>query len=663
MSDWWSADPVADSKPQSSPYAGAISKVESGGRYDAMGPATRTGDRAHGRYQVMGANIGPWTREVFGQEMSPQQFLASPEAQDAVFNAKFGSYVQKYGPEGAAKAWFAGERGMNNPNARDVLGTSVTDYARKFNGALAQQPQAMTFAPEPPPQQETGNWWDADPAADQQPTFDDRFRPSQAGNEGLQAGLQRKAAQMTTGPQLAPMAQHAIEARNTLSGAQQGTTPHADQYGGKIVSTETFESDSGDLLYRDPATGQVKPTDAKTQVALRDPKDGVIKVYDRSADTNESGVVGASRVLAPGLGAGAVTARPAIAVASKEIVPKASEIMATAKPYYKAFKEEAGQEYLTAAMRNDIASRLRDSLSRVNLTEEMAGAPARSAIKMLEGEAPMSLDELQRVKRMAGRGFGNTEKDVRDGAAAISGEISRVISEVSKNAARNLKTADEIHSTAMSVQDLQRKEAVAGLRAGRAGYGGNSVNSMRQVLSPIVQRAVEGKMTGFKPDEIAAMREIVEGTPATNALRLVGQASPTKGIMNTGAGAAGGAFALGPFGAVAIPAIGAASNKLATFLTGKQIDQLKTLVAKRSPAYAEAVKKATERFERAQMELINDPSPNRFAAYLSASRAMTAGLQRDGIQVSVGDLIRGLQGPVKSAADDEQPKPEGVGHQ
>lgn len=117
-------------------YRDAISSIESGGRYDLLGPVTRSGDRAHGRYQVMGSNIGPWTKEVFGQPMAPKDFLGNPQAQDALFNAKFGQYAQKYGPEGAARAWFAGEGGMNNPNAKDILGTSVGDYARKFNTAM-----------------------------------------------------------------------------------------------------------------------------------------------------------------------------------------------------------------------------------------------------------------------------------------------------------------------------------------------------------------------------------------------------------------------------------------------------------------------------------------------------------------------------------------------
>lgn len=130
--------------PSGSP-AQAIASIESGGKYDALGPETR-GDRAYGKYQVMGANIPAWTKAHLGQEMTPQQFLASPEAQDAVFNGQFGQYASKYGPEGAAKAWFAGERGMNNPNARDVFGTSVNDYAAKFRNAGGASPVATALA-------------------------------------------------------------------------------------------------------------------------------------------------------------------------------------------------------------------------------------------------------------------------------------------------------------------------------------------------------------------------------------------------------------------------------------------------------------------------------------------------------------------------------------
>lgn len=123
----------------------AIASIESGGKYDALGPVTKTGDRAYGKYQVMGENIPQWTRAYAGGEMTPQQFLADPKAQDAVFKGEFGRLSAKHGPEGAARAWFAGEGGMNDPNRKDQLGTSVAQYGQKFAQALGPQ----TDAPQP----------------------------------------------------------------------------------------------------------------------------------------------------------------------------------------------------------------------------------------------------------------------------------------------------------------------------------------------------------------------------------------------------------------------------------------------------------------------------------------------------------------------------------
>jgi hypothetical protein len=138
---------------------GAIGTTESGNNYRAVGPvAGADGDRAWGKYQVMGKNVGPWTQEILGRAYSPQEFLDDDKAQDAVFNSKFGNYAAKYGPEGAARAWFAGEGGMNNPNAKDVLGTSVAGYGRKFADLYGMQ------NPEAPPESYRGPGTNPPPA-------------------------------------------------------------------------------------------------------------------------------------------------------------------------------------------------------------------------------------------------------------------------------------------------------------------------------------------------------------------------------------------------------------------------------------------------------------------------------------------------------------------
>lgn len=106
----------------------AIGHVESGNKYSIMGPRTRTGDRAYGQYQIMGANIPSWTREVLGYSMTPDEFLQNPQAQDAVARAKLGGYLNRYGNiNDAASMWFSG-RPFKNNIARDVLGTSVPQY-------------------------------------------------------------------------------------------------------------------------------------------------------------------------------------------------------------------------------------------------------------------------------------------------------------------------------------------------------------------------------------------------------------------------------------------------------------------------------------------------------------------------------------------------------
>lgn len=120
-------------------YRDAIASIESkgSGDYSAIGPKHPTMGRALGRYQVMEANVGQWSKEALGREVSVDEFINSPEIQDAVFDHKFGQYVSKYGPEGAAQAWFAGEGGVGKTDRKDVLGTDVGSYGKKFVAALS----------------------------------------------------------------------------------------------------------------------------------------------------------------------------------------------------------------------------------------------------------------------------------------------------------------------------------------------------------------------------------------------------------------------------------------------------------------------------------------------------------------------------------------------
>lgn len=90
-------------------FLAAIRQQESGGNYNVV-----NGIGATGAYQVMPANIGPWTQQALGRRMTQAEFRASPAAQDAVARTILGGYFQKYGPEGAAAMWYSGQP---NPNS------------------------------------------------------------------------------------------------------------------------------------------------------------------------------------------------------------------------------------------------------------------------------------------------------------------------------------------------------------------------------------------------------------------------------------------------------------------------------------------------------------------------------------------------------------------
>jgi hypothetical protein len=121
-------------------YAQAIRNLESrgSGGYSALGPLTKKGDRAYGAYQVMGDNIPSWTKDVIGQALTPDQFLANRDVQDAVFRAQFGKNVEKYGnPYDAASVWFTGRpMGSASGASADILGTTGNKYVNNFRKEL-----------------------------------------------------------------------------------------------------------------------------------------------------------------------------------------------------------------------------------------------------------------------------------------------------------------------------------------------------------------------------------------------------------------------------------------------------------------------------------------------------------------------------------------------
>lgn len=120
--------------------ANNIAGIESAGSggYNALGVVIpKSGDRAYGKYQIMGNNIPAWTKEATGVEATPEAFLANPDLQERTARFKMGQYYDQYGnDEDVASMWHAGVpyKQAVAEGRRDPLGTTTADYGKRVAG-------------------------------------------------------------------------------------------------------------------------------------------------------------------------------------------------------------------------------------------------------------------------------------------------------------------------------------------------------------------------------------------------------------------------------------------------------------------------------------------------------------------------------------------------
>jgi hypothetical protein len=113
-------------------FMASISKQESGGSYSARNKDSG----AMGKYQIMPGNLNGsgkgWDYEALGHDVSSQQFMNSPQIQEQIAAYKMQQYYNKYGPRGAAIAWYAGPGAVNNTNLNAPQGSypSISSYVQ-----------------------------------------------------------------------------------------------------------------------------------------------------------------------------------------------------------------------------------------------------------------------------------------------------------------------------------------------------------------------------------------------------------------------------------------------------------------------------------------------------------------------------------------------------
>jgi hypothetical protein len=114
--------------------------------YGALGPETDDGDRAYGRYQVMGANIPEWTQKYLGPLDVPDEFLKDKRRRTQVFDAHTSNAYKKYGNlDDVTSTWFSGRPMAQAGNSSDGYNT-VPQYVSKVNKAMGGPVDAINAA-------------------------------------------------------------------------------------------------------------------------------------------------------------------------------------------------------------------------------------------------------------------------------------------------------------------------------------------------------------------------------------------------------------------------------------------------------------------------------------------------------------------------------------
>jgi len=270
------------------------------------------------------------------------------------------------------------------------------------------------------------------------------------------------------------------------------------------------------------------------------------------AERSHNALFGAGTGAAVGTAGGAV-ARIGAGRAAKEATPSLDNLRRVGDQAYKR-ADEAGVAFTpnaVARLKTGIEGKL------VELGYDPALHPgANAVVKRIEGLVGqnVTLKGLDSLRRVASNGFQPGNKANNKAVNEIIDSIDDLIANPSAQdvlmgdaqaGAKALQQARTVWSRLSKAERLSGAIERAELRAASTGSGGNADNAIRQNARRLLESG-----RGWSKEEKAALQAIVKGTPAQNALRLLGKLSPSgNGLM----------AALGIGGTMVNPLVGLAS--------------------------------------------------------------------------------------------------------
>ena len=175
-------------------------------------------------------------------------------------------------------------------------------------------------------------------------------------------------------------------------------------------------------------------------------------------------------------------------------------------------------------------------------------------------QRPPTISEVDESRQwIADNVAGSTEKGERRLGMLMKDKIDSHLSQLRPEDVTGTNRPEEVVSSLMEAREKASRiyksqvfEAedtgafAKGLRrAATTGTGGNEINAIRQNVRRVLENPKLRR--GYNEAELQAMRDIADGTPTQNVLRLIGRLAPTSGALPLGgfAGAAGASGATG----------------------------------------------------------------------------------------------------------------------
>jgi hypothetical protein len=313
------------------------------------------------------------------------------------------------------------------------------------------------------------------------------------------------------------------------------------------------------------------------------------------------------------------------AITQEKVAPPSTDALyeAAGAGYDKA--RNLGVDYHPVAV-NNMATGLRSGLEQDGVLPILA-PKTFSILSQLEsspsGAVGVPFGALDAARKAFGRAAGDFTNPTEQMAAkrvmaaiddfVTNPSASSVVAGPAAAAADAVKGARGNYAAASRSDRINGIEEAADLRSKAANSGLNADNTIRGRVASLLLNPKQA--AGYSADELAALRQVTEGTVGRNAARYIGNILGGGGGLGaalTGAGgAAGGLAAGGPIGAVAgagLPALGYSAKVLANALTKRSLGAADEAVRTRSPLFQQMQQNAP---------MVID-SPDQRAAYVRA---------------------------------------------